>query len=413
MIKALSSIEEKIKSKIPQRTLLLLPGEYFFTQMVGLPEGIEGKDIEQFAEFSLEGVSPFPLEHLYWGYLHHEDSPHILIYAAYRERLRKNGFENLENHDHVFPDFVAGLPEACDQPEICFLNHQASLSALYFKPGCRVPVNAHSMPLPEDELEDEELLKQRENLLASLDPAGFKVSDGVRSIAVTDGKAGRNPKLFSRTVTGKDVDTLWRHDDSFPGLSETACWEADVRDKNLVRTERKAVAISKKVWLGAMGAGIAAGLLLLLQVGVLAGNIWVKSRENTIARQAPESAYVEERQSLLEKIDQYVQQELRPFEMLTLLNAGRPKIIHFTEAASAAYNQMVVEGVGNNVEAVNSYTQTLRNSARISSVVTRVRSSGGKAPFTLQITFTDEPQLPETETAPDQDQVVAEVNNDN
>ena len=35
-------------------------------------------------------------------------------------------------------------------------------------------------------------------------------------------------------------------------------------------------------------------------------------------------------------------------------------------------------------------------------------SSGGKAPFTLQITFTDEPP-PETETAPDQDQVVAEV----
>ncbi len=409
MIKALSSLEEKIKSKIPQRTLLLLPGEFFFVQMAELPEGIEGKDIEQFAEFSLEGVSPFPLEHLYWGYLHHEDSPHILIYAAYRERLRKNGYENLENHDHVFPDFVAGLPEGRDQPEISFLNHQASLSALYFKPGCRVPVNARSMPLPKAEMEDEELLQQREKLLATLDPSGFQASREVRTIAVTDGKAGRNPELFSRTVNGTDVNTQWRHDDSFPALSEKACWEADVRDKNFVQKERKVLAISKKVWFAAMGAGIAAGMLLLLQVGVLAGNMWVKNRENTIARQAPESAYVEERQSLLEKIDQYVQQELRPFEMLSLLNVGRPKIIHFTEAASNAHNRMVVEGVGNNVEAVNSYTQTLRNSARISSVETRVRSSGGKAPFTLQITFTEEPQEAEAVAESGPGQVVAEM----
>ncbi len=409
MIKALSRFEEKIKSKIPQRTLLLLPGEFFFTQMAELPDGIEDKDIEQFAEFSLESVSPFPLEHLYWGFQHHEDSPHILIYAAYRERLRKNGYENLEKHDHVFPDFVAGLPETRDQPEISFLNHEASLSALYFKPGCRVPVNARSMPLPEAEMEDEELLQQREELLASIDPAGFQASGEVRSIAITEGKAGRNPELFSRTINGTDTDTSapWRHDDSFPALSEKGCWEADVRDKNFVQRERKALAASKKVWFAAMGAGIAAGLLLLLQLGVMAGNMWVNNRENIIVRQAPEAANVEERLSLLEKIDQYVQQELRPFEMLSLLNAGRPKIIHFTEAASNAYNQMEVEGVGNNVEAVNGYTQTLRNSARISSVETRVRSSGGKAPFTLVITFLDEPQSEEDETDPSQ--VVAEV----
>ncbi len=408
MIKALSSFEEKIKSKIPQRTLLLLPGEYFFTQMVELPEAIEGKDIEPFAEFSLEGISPFPLEHLYWGFLHDEGSPHILIYAAYRERVRKSGFEDLEAHDHVFPDFVAGLPEAHGQPGISFLNHQTSLSALSFRSGCRVPVDTRSMPLPESEMEDEELLKQRETFLKSLDHSGFQVSDDVNAITIAHGKAGGKPELFYRTVNGSDAAMEWKRDDSFPGLSETACWEADVRDKIFVQRERKALAISQKVWFAAMGAGIAAGLLLLFQLGILGGGIWIKNRENTIAEQAPEFAYVEERLNLLEKIDQYVQQELRPFEMLSLLNVGRPKIVHFTEAATDAYNQLVVEGVGNNVEAVNSYTQSLRNSPRISSVETRVRSSGGKAPFTLQITFNDEAQ--ETETSPSQ--VVAEVESD-
>ncbi len=401
MIKALSRFEEKIKRKIPQRTILLLPGEYFFTRMIELPEAIESTDIEQFAELSLEGISPFPLEHLFWGFHYDDGSPHILVYAAHRERLRKNGYEDLENHEHVFPDFLANRQKGPERPGITFFYHGATLNALYHNPGSGVPVKVHSKVLPEPELKDEDLLQHREALLKSLDRSNFEASDEVQAATIAEGKAGGKPQLFYRKVN--EAETGWQRNDALHDLPESTRWQADVRDKGFLRKERKALATSGKVWLAAVGAGIAAVLLLLLQLGIVTGNVWNKSRQNKIEEQSEEFAYVEERQNLSEKIDQYVQQELKPFEMLSLLNVGRPKIIHFTEASANSFNQLTVEGEGNNVEAVNNYTQSLRNSQGISSVESKVRSTQGKARFTLQITFDEQP----AETEPSQ--VVAEV----
>ncbi len=389
MIKVLSKIEEGIKRKLPQRSIMLLPGEYFFTQLIELPEVIESKDIEQFAEFSLESISPFPLEHLYWGFLYDEESHHILTYAAYRERLRKNGFVNLDAHEHVFPDFVAGLQNPPDREQISLICHQRTLNALFLTKGSRIPVKVRSIAIPEVGMDDESLPKHRDSFLKSLDKSGFEISEGLRILSLADGKAGAKPKLYYREAN--EPESVLQRRESFPDLTETGCWQADVRDKEFLRKERKALANSKKVWGGAMGAGIAAGLLLLLQLGIVAGGIWIKNREQTIESQSVEFNYVDERLNFLEKIDQIVQQELKPFEMLELTNVGRPKIIHFTEAAANSYNQILIEGIGSNVEAVNTYTQTLRNSPRVATVDTRVRSSGGKAPFTLQITFNEEP----------------------
>ena len=61
MIKALEKLEERVKQKLPTRTVLLVPGEYFFSKSLDLPEGINEEDIAQFAEFSLEDLSPFPI----------------------------------------------------------------------------------------------------------------------------------------------------------------------------------------------------------------------------------------------------------------------------------------------------------------------------------------------------------------
>ena len=72
----------------------------------------------------------------------------------------------------------------------------------------------------------------------------------------------------------------------------------------------------------------------------------------------------------------------------TLATQGFPKAIYFTNVTVSSYNTIEVKGIGDNVEAVNSYTDALRNdpkaqSAELVDIVTRK----GKVNFTLKATL--------------------------
>ena len=386
MIKALEKLEERVKQKLPTRTVLLVPGEYFFSKSLDLPEGINEEDIARFAEFSLEDLSPFSIAQLGWGYLHKPGSTKILLYAAYLERLRRAGYDDLDKFHHVYPSFITVLNRSATTPTAVSVAHGTTLSIVTLEAGCPVPNGIHSISLGVENADGEALKSGHVALIDSIDTSHYEVE---KQIWLTEEL--RVESDGSIDCHGKEVrfDSESEPYSESLNIGESLLWDADIRSGAFITKERKEEGLTQKLWKATVVAGIAAALLLFLQIGYFATGIWIKTKERTVENQTTDVLMIEERDNLLQRIEQFAQQELKLFEILETMNIERPSDVYFTKAHADSFNELRIEGIGSNVETVNRYTDRLNQSPKIASVRTRVASRQGKAPFTLTVTFQD------------------------
>src|SRR5580658_8573017 len=81
------------RSGPPPPRVALLPDALFFVRAVPVPGAAAGgpetppAEVAAQVELALEGVSPFPLTQLYYGYFWLPGSSHALAFAAYRRRF--------------------------------------------------------------------------------------------------------------------------------------------------------------------------------------------------------------------------------------------------------------------------------------------------------------------------------------
>lgn len=396
MIKAFASFEEKLKQKLPSQTILLVPGACFFCHKLDLPEGIAEPDIDQFAEFSLEGMSPFPIEQLAWGFFHRPKSSHILIYAAYKDRLRREGFDDLEIHQHVFPSFITAVREKpYPEPTVDFLVEGKSLSAVYYQANNPVPGHIHTEFVETDEAGNGGAKEARSAMLKRLDLKGYNIKDGWLV-------AGETPVLDTKGIlrtTLNRVDQSGSHEGetklvALP-LSESALWAADIRDTAYIQRKRKEEATTGKVWMATIAAGVAAVLLIIAQLALWGTHMWIQNRQSLIAEQSASVQEIEGNHGLLNTIQQFAQQELKPFEMLEMLNVERPKEVYFELVEVDSFNEMFIKGVGENADVVYQYTEKLKASPRVKSAVDKVRLDRGKGLFEITVTFAEDKFPPE------------------
>ena len=99
--------ETTIPEQEKAESVLLLPGHLFFVESVELPPALETDEVADFAELSIEGIAPFPIEQLNWGFLYSEGASSILIYATHRDRLKQIGVQDIDQYVWVLPDFAA------------------------------------------------------------------------------------------------------------------------------------------------------------------------------------------------------------------------------------------------------------------------------------------------------------------
>jgi hypothetical protein len=101
-------------------SFLYLPGNIFFCQYVQVPPAISDEELQDFAEVTIGSLSPFPIDHIAWGWYKDPLQPWMLLYSATLESLARAGYRNLEEYRHVFPSFISTLPLQFDQPTIYF-----------------------------------------------------------------------------------------------------------------------------------------------------------------------------------------------------------------------------------------------------------------------------------------------------
>lgn len=361
---------------------MLLPGHIFFVENLELPPALSDSEIADFAELSIESIAPFPIEHLNWGFYHAPQTQNIIIYAAHRDRITASGYEELEKYAWVLPDFFSLMGARFTEETEILLQSEHSISLLRFNIGSGTPT-----------------------AIAAQANSDWAIEN---SIEVLRSELGGRPNEYDPILM--DLPTIeidehliptFRHQiaengNSYPPYgewqvlspSEDDLWRADIRSgsfKNSERSTRKTGALLSRItaW-----AGFAIILLIGLELILLTAQIWLGSKENKIAQQAPQVAKIEDRQSLMNKLEQVAQNELRPIAILEALNTIRPDGIYFTSTSAEDGNRISIDGIANTITEFNNYTESLRKSGLFELIGTpKSITRGGKTTFTVTMDY--------------------------
>lgn len=353
--------------------MLVLPGHLFYTERLEVPKEVADNEIDAFAELSMEAASPFPLEQLNWGYQMDADARGLFLFATHRDRLKQCGFTHLETYLWVLPDFAAvGDIHFADATELVLETAQ-SHSVVEYASADRIPQQVQSYA-------HEHTAKvgaHPATAIAScqLTPTGIDLSEaGLPTFSFsTVAASDSNPELTATRTYSPDEASMWR---------------ADVRSTAFKESERSKRQMSERLGRSTVWAALVAIGLLVLEGILLGGQAWLSAKQARISEQTAPVAKIEEQRSLISKLEQVFQNEVRPIAILEALNTVRPRGIYFTSTTTDIENHITIEGVAQAINELNSYTDTLKKSGRF--VLTSDPKSltrSGKTSFTVTLAY--------------------------
>jgi hypothetical protein len=354
--------------------VVLLPDALFFTHIVAVSDdgsgGIPG-GIAQQVELALEGLSPFLLTQLYYGYFWEPGSPRALVFAAYRRRFTTEQTAAWQGAEAVIPSFAALLGGSPEPGATVVLAAPEGLTAIHWGGG-RVPDQVKFVPLAPGAAEGERAAIRTE-LLRSIGG----------SVGVVDLSA---PPEVQGSRGGAEV--VFRCGEFESRLPAAVAAALDVRDKADLAALRRANARDTLFWRVAACCVLLFGLLAVGEAALFAGGFWQKALKLKANAQAPTVAKIETAQNLAHRIDELSTKRLLPLEMISIISAGKPASVQFLRAFTGDRSLLTVEAQTTNPGDISVYQNFLNSIPECARVEIRdQRTRNNIASFTLAITF--------------------------
>ena len=174
-------------------------------------------------------------------------------------------------------------------------------------------------------------------------------------------------------------------------IPEKVLWQTDVRDKALVLKLKKQQKTARRADKGMKWAFAALLMTFVCQIALWVGGFALSQKQRECKRQAEIAKHIEGEEFLAQKMRAIVEQEMRPFELLGLLNSFRPDKIYFTSATIDNLHNETVEAVSESAMLVENYTKVLLNSGYFESVkVANVHASDQGTKFQLTCDFKEQ-----------------------
>ncbi|MCC5839102.1 MAG: hypothetical protein JJT96_03175 [Opitutales bacterium] len=382
---------QSLRDRIPERRLLLAPADAFFCHHMEIPADVQaaGGDVSEAIELMLEGLSPFPVDHLFWGYIREPDRTEVLAYAIPHARLRKLGVDNIDAFFHAFPGFLTRFGETHPGKRVTFLCENGSVSALYHLPDRQVPERILSRRVAGDFLTDEAILATRDRL-ANAVPAdgGWTVEEGVW---VGEGYKIDGERHLSFKHRHLTPETSGNPTERSFGLDAEATWAADIHSRVWRTAQRKERERSRYVWLSTVAAMGFFVFLILFQSLTWGFDIWNGRQTRRIVAEQPAVLRVNDTWALAARLTQSTEQDIAPFRMLELVNHVRPDSVYFTRTRATAHNEVRIEGLSNAVAPVNAYAESLRRLPAVEEVENVFETRDGQTRFDLTVRFREAP----------------------
>jgi hypothetical protein len=362
----------------------LLPADAFFVRWLPL---VAGAEVEAQVEIALENLSPFPRTQLYYGYIVSPARTSALVFAAWQKRFSPEQTGLWPTAAVVLPEFLALLGESPTRPVIRVWQHDQVCIAAAWDGQEPLPrlllagqVGAGPMAAVQDALCQD--LRAR----TGLGSAEVQVYAGSCQVRLDHRRNGLQfslsrpdrPDLLTTSLPGATVDT------------------ADVRDRDFLAEQRRMRRRDLLLWRGMLACLISLAAFLTLELGLGVGRQWLARTRALIQLRAEPVRQIETAQLLSTRIEELTQRQLRPFEMMAIINALRPASVQFTRAVSLGMSQLEIEAQTGNAADVSIFETQLRASADLAAISTRdLRSRNGVTTFILTITYKPEALRPE------------------
>lgn len=363
-------------------SVVLLPDARFFVRAVPVNAAAGAEAVAREVELALEVISPFPVGQLFYGHVWHADSPHALVFAAFRRRFTDDEQAEWAEADRVVPHFIlaSGLNPGTGRTVV--LGDGASLTAVHWGEPGPVPSRVATAPLSL-EASEAERAAVRSGLLRTVGSVGAGVIDlpaPVRTLR-------EGNEHHAEWTAGEQTLTLPLADGS----------DLDVRDKGELAARRRAQRRARLLWRGFL-SGLGALVLLAVGEGALIGlRTWQAGRLARIEAQQPAVDRIMSQQALATRIEELSTKRLRPFEMISLVtvagNPGtqKPASVQFIRTVTSGLYTLEIEAqtkVGGDLAL---YQAALRQNPAVASVeVAKHDLRDATTTFVLVITFKPE-----------------------
>ena len=358
----------------PPPKVALLPDSVFFVRAVPVSAEAEAAPggVAAQVELAMEGVSPFPLAHLYHGYYWVPGSPHALAFAAYRRRFTAEQVASWDGAEVVMPAFAALLSAQVAPATTVILASEGGLTAIHWGDG---PVASWVgfQPLA-PEATEEQRTAAREALIRSAGGAKTVV-DLVEA-----------PAAQSRR---SDREIVFRSGELVSRLPLEAAAAADVRDKEQLASIRRGRRRDEVIWRVDIGCVAAFVVMAVLELALVGGGLWQKSRLRVVRFQQPVVDNIMTAQDLARKIGELSTRRLLPIEMIQMVHPRRfGTTIQFLSASTSGLTTLTVTAQTANAGEISSYRNSLEALPACEKVEIRdLRSQNGNTSFTLVVTF--------------------------
>lgn len=351
--------------------VVLVPGARFFVRRITLAPDAPA---EPQIELALETLSPFPLEQLFYGSVIDRASRHALVFAAYRRNFSADEQAAWDHAQIVVPDFLLW-----------------AFSQRQIRPGAQLRHTEHGSELVAwDEASELPAL-----VLARETQAAAETIDSTPLLL----ELQRRTNLAAEAVTlveaplqivGLDRDglTLNAGKPHTALIARAALTRADIRDKAELTMRRRDERRATLLWRLFAAAAAALVLCVLVELSLVGGRALLGTQRRANTARAETVRGIEAAQLLATKLEKLTSQQLRPFEMLAVINAPRPRSITFQRVGTSGPLTLQIEAQTAEANDLRVYEDALRKLGAIANVSLRdPRMRSGQTTFQLEVTF--------------------------
>lgn len=369
----------------PAREVIVLPDDAFFVRNVPIVRGEGAAEVGSQLELALEGLAPFPLGQLYYGYWERPGVDHALVFAAYRRRFAAEHVEGWAGAELVAPRFALCLGAPPPPPGTTWmLESETGLTAVYFGDGTGVPTLVRFEAVPPG-ADAARRTAARDHLLRTL--PGSRSIVAVEDVHVEPAPPGE-PEF--RVRAGELVSTI----------PLATAEQLDVRDKGELANLRRARARDRWLWRGLLAGAAVLGLCALGELGLVGLRAWQSVRVAQIARQTPVVSEITTAHTLATRIEELSSRRLRPFEMIARVDGPRPDSIYFLSTTTSGLYTLEVQAQTQSPSDLDRYHNALEALPGTQDVQIDVQGTRNNVTtFRMRVTFTPDAFAAEPEAS--------------
>jgi len=356
------------------------PGHVFFCRRVEIPEDVEDNERESYLQLQLEGMSPFPLEHLQFGFCVDEAKRFAFLYSGYRRNFDPVEVTEWVKQEAVIPEFSIALlsgKESAGTPLL--LVSKSSISYFEFDDQSELPCYFESFPRVESEEgavrpANEDLDEVREKLNERIGGRNVRIWNAGTTIIIDQKKFYLQANEAGTRISSE--------------VNREALWNMDLRDPESIDQARLEEQRNLLIWRVVLGLAAALVLLVFGELLWFGERTYLKLRQDWNTEQAPIVENIISQQTTINELLSFQDSDLVPFDMLVAIQPFLTDAVWFTKVETNGTNSLKVFANATSNGQVNQFKSRLERFAKIETVeLENIQSRPGGATFTAYLNF--------------------------